>query len=63
MDDWRVFASEAAAVGRRAITQKVARLDLSHDDLFDHALHMIKRSHDLTRLMMEKKLIAASPIE
>jgi malate dehydrogenase (oxaloacetate-decarboxylating) len=63
MDDWRVFAHEAAAVGREAIEQGVARQDLSHKELFEHATHMIEHCHDLTQMMMDKTFIAESPID
>ena len=63
MDDWHVFAYEAAAVGRKAIDQGVARLTMSYDELFDNASRMTKRSHDLTQLMMDEELIAKCPIE
>jgi malate dehydrogenase (oxaloacetate-decarboxylating) len=63
MDDWQVFAYEAAAVGRKAIEQDVARLKLSYDELFEHAIKMIKRSHDLTQTMMAEAFIAKCPID
>ncbi len=63
MDDWRVFAHEAAAVGSKAIEQGVARLNLSYDELLDHALKMIRRSQDLTRTMMEQEFIDHYPVE
>ncbi len=63
MDDWRVFAYEAAAVGRKAIEQGIARLDLSYEELLENATRMIQRSHDLSRMMMEQGLIAECPIE
>lgn len=63
MDDWRVFAHEAAAVGRQAVEQGVARLDLSQQDLFDHAVRMIERCHGLTQMMMDKAFIAECPID
>lgn len=63
MDDWKVFAYEAAAVGRKAIEQEVARLEMSHDELFNHALKMIKRSHDLSRMMMAEEFIPKCPVE
>lgn len=63
MDDWKVFAYEAAAVGRKAIEQEVARLEMSYDELFDHALKMIKRSHDLSRMMMAEEFVPRCPVE
>lgn len=62
MEDWRVFAHEAAAVGRKAIEQGVARLTLSHDELLDNATRMIKRSHELTQMMMDEEFIPKCPL-
>lgn len=63
MDDWSVFAYEAAAVGSKAIEQGLARLALSYEELLDNATNMITRSQDLTRVMMEEAFIAACPAE
>jgi malate dehydrogenase (oxaloacetate-decarboxylating) len=63
MEDRRVFAYEAAAVGTKAIEQGVARLDLSYNELFENATQMIRRSHDLTAMMMEKEFIPQSPVD
>jgi malate dehydrogenase (oxaloacetate-decarboxylating) len=63
MDDWEVFPREAAAVGTKAIELGLARIQLSYDELFDHARAMIKRSRDLTRAMMEQGFIAKAPEE
>ncbi|UCF29411.1 MAG: NADP-dependent malic enzyme, partial [Chloroflexota bacterium] len=52
MDDWEVFPREAAAVAMKAQEQGVARLQLSYDELFDQARRIIKRSRDLTHMMM-----------
>lgn len=61
MDDWRVYAAEAAAVGHKAIEQGLARLTPTYDELFDQALRIIKRSHDLTQTMMAEGFIAEAP--
>lgn len=61
MDDWEVFPREAAAVGMKAQEQGVARLQMSYDDLLDHAKTIIKRSRDLTRTMMREGFIAEPP--
>ncbi len=42
MDEWDVFPREAAAVGRKAIEQGIARLDLSYDELYKMAEEKIK---------------------
>jgi malate dehydrogenase (oxaloacetate-decarboxylating) len=61
MDDWEVFPREAVAVAMKAQEQGVAQLDLSYDELFEHARRIIKRSRDLTHTMMEDKYIAPAP--
>jgi malate dehydrogenase (oxaloacetate-decarboxylating) len=63
LDDWRIVAHEAAAVGCKAIQQGVARRQLSEKELFDNATRMISRSHKLTEMMMDKAFIAQSPID
>lgn len=63
MDDWSIFAYEAAAVGTKAVEQDVARLPLSYNDLFENATRMIKRSHELTAMMMAQEFIASCPVE
>jgi malate dehydrogenase (oxaloacetate-decarboxylating) len=57
MDDWEVFSKEAAAVGMKAVEQGVARLDLSYDDLYEHATQIIGRSRKLTKMMMQENFI------
>jgi malate dehydrogenase (oxaloacetate-decarboxylating) len=63
MDDWQVFANEAAAVGSKAVEQGIARLNLSPQELLEKASRMIKRSQDLTRMMMEQEFIEPCPVE
>lgn len=62
MDDWEVYAKEAAAVGIKAQEQGVARLEMSYDELYQHAYFMIKRSRDLTKRMMEEEFIPIAPV-
>jgi malate dehydrogenase (oxaloacetate-decarboxylating) len=61
MDDWEVFPREAAAVGMKAQELGLARIQVSYDALFEHAKSMIKRSRDLTHMMMDKGFIAEAP--
>lgn len=61
MDDWEVFPREAAAVGMKAQEQGLARLQMNYDELFDHAVKIIKRSRELTHMMMNKGFIAEAP--
>jgi malate dehydrogenase (oxaloacetate-decarboxylating) len=63
MDDWDVFAREAAAVGMKAQEQGLARLEKSYDELYQHAMAIIGRSRQLTQLMMEKGFIPEPPAE
>jgi len=46
MDEWEVFPREAAAVGRKAIEQGVARLDLTYDELFNMAEQKIRAARE-----------------
>lgn len=61
MDDWEVYPREAAAVGVKAQEQGVARLAKSYDELYQHALSVIRRSRELTRVMMEEEFIPKAP--
>lgn len=57
MDDWRVFPAEAAAVGRCAVKQGVARIPRSAAWLERNAMEMIRRSRALTQTMMRRGFI------
>lgn len=61
MDDWEVFAKEAAAVGMKAQEQGVATLEKTYDELLESALKAIKRSQDLTSLMEKEGFIPPAP--
>jgi malate dehydrogenase (oxaloacetate-decarboxylating) len=63
MDDWEVFPREAAAVAVKAQEQGVAQLKLSYDELFEQAHRIIKRSRELTHVMMDQKFIEPAPEE
>jgi len=58
MDDWEVFPREAAAVGMKAVEQGIA---LRTEKLQEEARKIIKRSRDLTAMMMKEGFIAAPP--
>ncbi|MEJ2511644.1 MAG: hypothetical protein P8Y72_08585 [Anaerolineales bacterium] len=62
MDDWEVYAKEAAAVGMKAQELNLARLEKSYDELYQNAYTMIKRSRDLTQAMMDNNFIAEAPV-
>ncbi|MCQ3935683.1 MAG: malate dehydrogenase [Chloroflexi bacterium] len=61
MDDWEVFPREAAAVAMKAVEQGLARIQTTYDEEFALASRIIKRSRDLTRMMMEERFIAEPP--
>ena len=60
MVDWDVFPRVAAAVGIKAIEQKVARKELTREALIEKATKIIKRARDETHTLMEHGLIAAA---
>ncbi len=57
MDDWKIFPQVAAAVGMRAIKEKLAGRKMTFDKLYDQAADMIKRSRGITETMMQKGYI------
>jgi len=59
MDNWEVFPREAVAVGMKAISQGIARLKPSRQELYDNSMHIIKKARDQTQLMMEHGFIEA----
>ncbi len=61
MDDWEVFPREAAAVGMKAQEQGLAGKQLSYEELFENARTIIKRSRDMTQLLMDQGYIPEPP--
>ena len=61
MDDWEVFPREAAAVAMKAQEQGLARLSFTYEEELANAKKIIKRSRDLTKMMMEKGFIPEPP--
>jgi len=57
MDNWEVFPREAVAVGMKAISQGIALVKPSRQELYDHAMSIIKKSRDQTTCMMKNKFI------
>jgi len=57
MEDWEVFPREAAAVAMKAQEQGVARIQTSYQAELDNARYIIKRSRDLTHMMMREGFI------
>lgn len=64
MDEWEVFPREAVAVAMKAQEQGIARLSISAEEELQQASAIIKRSRDLTKMMMKEGFIAEadSPI-
>jgi malate dehydrogenase (oxaloacetate-decarboxylating) len=63
MDDWEVFPREAAAVAVKAQEQGLARIETTYEQELENAKRIIKRSRDLTRMMMDKGFIAEAPTD
>jgi malate dehydrogenase (oxaloacetate-decarboxylating) len=59
MDEWEVFPRQAVAVALKAIEQKVARVKLSKEKLFEIASDKIRRARMETQVLMEKGIIPA----
>ena len=57
MDEWEVYPREAAAVGMKAIEQKVARIKMSRSELLETASTIIKRARAETKLLMKEGFI------
>jgi len=57
MDEREVFPRQAVAVALKAIEQKVARITLSKDQLFEKASTIINRAREETRVLMESGVI------
>jgi malate dehydrogenase (oxaloacetate-decarboxylating) len=63
MDDWEVFPREAAAVAMKAQEQGLARIATTYEQELENAKRIIKRSRDLTQMMMDQAFIAKVPTE
>ncbi|MGE5223631.1 MAG: NAD(P)-dependent malic enzyme [Omnitrophica WOR_2 bacterium] len=61
MDDWEVFPREAAAVAMKAQEQGLARVQVSYEEELKNAIHIIRRSRDLTQMMMKEGFILEAP--
>jgi malate dehydrogenase (oxaloacetate-decarboxylating) len=57
MDEADIFPKEAVAVALKAIEQKVARITLTKDQLFEKASTIIKTARAQTQFMMDKGII------
>jgi malate dehydrogenase (oxaloacetate-decarboxylating) len=61
MDEWEVFPREAAAVAAKAVEQGIARRPMDRFTVYEHAVQVIKRARDLTKMMMEQGFIQEAP--
>ncbi|MBN1885968.1 MAG: NADP-dependent malic enzyme [Candidatus Krumholzibacteriota bacterium] len=57
MDEWDVYPREAASVGRKAIEQGVARIDLTWDQLFSMAETKIKRAREAFHCLQDNGFV------
>jgi len=57
MDEWQIYPREAAAVGRKAIEQGVARLDLTYEELLAKAEKTIKHSRESFHALQDNGFI------
>ena len=58
MDEWDVFSREAAAVAAKAVEQGIAALPATYDEEYHRAGEIIKRSRNITQMMMDEGFIA-----
>jgi malate dehydrogenase (oxaloacetate-decarboxylating) len=61
MDSWEVFPREAVAVGMKAISQGIARVKPSRQELYETALTLIKKSREVTLSLMQHGFILPAP--
>jgi malate dehydrogenase (oxaloacetate-decarboxylating) len=57
MDEWQIYPREAAAVGRKAIEQGVARLDLTYEELLAKAEKTIRHSRESFHALQDNGFI------
>ena len=63
MDEWEVFPREAAAVAVKAQEQGLARKKMTYQEELDNAMKIIRRSRELTKMMMEEDFIPEPPAD
>ncbi len=61
MDDWEVFAYEAAAVAEQAVREGLAKRPVTKAEEFEFARHEIRRARDITEVLMRENIIASAP--
>ncbi|MDR0724263.1 MAG: NADP-dependent malic enzyme [Endomicrobium sp.] len=60
MDDWEIFPRVAAAIGVKAIKEKIASKKLNYSEIYENAKKIIKRSRQVTETMMKKGYIKSA---
>jgi malate dehydrogenase (oxaloacetate-decarboxylating) len=63
MDDWEVFPREAAAVAMKAVEQDLAMIPTTYEAELENAKKIIRRSRDLTNMMMKENFIQEPPAD
>jgi malate dehydrogenase (oxaloacetate-decarboxylating) len=61
MDEWEVFPREAAAVGMAAISEGVARVKATRQELYEKAEAIIGRARKQTKMLMKTGFIRPRP--
>jgi len=61
MDEIDVFAREAVAVGMKAMSQGIARVQKGRSELYEGALAMIRRAREQTQSLMQEGFIRPPP--
>ena len=61
MDEWQVYPLVAVACARKSIEQGVARIKPSEDDIYEHAVEVIKRARGCTEILMKNAMISHRP--
>jgi malate dehydrogenase (oxaloacetate-decarboxylating) len=57
MDEWEVFPREAAAVGSKAVEQKIAQKPMTPEKLHKTAESIIKKAREQTQMLMQQGFI------
>jgi malate dehydrogenase (oxaloacetate-decarboxylating) len=63
MEEWEVFPREAVACALESIKEGVARIKPSRQELWDHAVAIIKNARESTMALMKQGLIPPPPSE
>jgi len=63
MTEYEVFAQVAADVAMQAIEEKVARIELTYQEVYDQTIQDIVNTRKAVNLLMENQLIKEPPAE